>query len=285
MRTVVEGWDNGSMGLSTVATLLRQAISEDPVNLKPGNIIALRLVLRCQPSLQNQGLDEDSQRLMIHFERLPYNAEVIQELKACKGCVNGGKNKIACALIGYIYFHLRKEEEKSFKYYSMSANLGFASAQNCVASSYEQGDGVDIDKTKAHEYFFLAIAQGEVLAMYNMANIYMYSATNETAKADTAKAVDLYRLASDQGFASAQCKLGQYYCKGSEVECKMALELFKLSLDKGPPPPPQHTPPNTPPTHPQHTPSFPSSEPYLPKYPPSLNPWLWIKVVMNRKRP
>jgi TPR repeat protein len=79
---------------------------------------------------------------------------------------------------------------------------------------YNNGNGVLQDYAEALKWFRLAAEQGYASAQYNLGD--MYRKGNGVLQ-DYAEAVKWWRLAAEQGYASAQYNLGVMYFNGDGV--------------------------------------------------------------------
>ena len=79
---------------------------------------------------------------------------------------------------------------------------------------YAKGEGVLKDDAEAVRWFRLAAEQGDASAQFNLGVMY---AKGEGVLKDDAEAVRWYRLAAEQGDASAQFNLGVMHADGRGV--------------------------------------------------------------------
>ena len=79
---------------------------------------------------------------------------------------------------------------------------------------YYIGEGVPQDYAEAVKWYRLAADQGEASAQSDLGFMYAYGTG---VPQDYAEAVKWYRLAAAQGEADAQYNLGLMYCKGQGV--------------------------------------------------------------------
>ena len=79
---------------------------------------------------------------------------------------------------------------------------------------YDNGEGVPQDYAVAVRWWRLAAEQGDASAQYNLALMYD---NGEGVPQDYAEAVKWYRLAAEQGIAAAQVNLGVMYANGEGV--------------------------------------------------------------------
>ena len=80
--------------------------------------------------------------------------------------------------------------------------------------AYDYGQGVPLDDAEAVVWYRLAAEQGHASAQYNLGVMYD---NGEGIPQDDAEAIRWYRLAAEQGSASAQNNLGVMYGTGEGV--------------------------------------------------------------------
>src|SRR3990167_6759816 len=162
--------------------------------------------------------------------------------------------------------NLRSDHKKAVQLLSLSSNKGYSKAQYWLGVCYYEGIGVEVDFKKAAQLFTLStqclvsnaprkrlkkmrdleeLADDLFMASRFPANTNFYPHTNlgvcylegKGVEADFKKAVELFTLASNQGYPQAHSNLGACYLegKGVEVDFKKAVELFTLASDQGVP--------------------------------------------------
>jgi hypothetical protein len=90
--------------------------------------------------------------------------------------------------------YVSKSEAHAVRYYQLSADQGYAQAQNSLAHCYQQGIGVARNAGEAVRYYRLAAAQGLPLAMHNVGMCYESGLGVEE---NLSIALNYYQLASD----------------------------------------------------------------------------------------
>ena len=97
---------------------------------------------------------------------------------------------------------------------------------------YDTGAGVPQDDTEAVRWFRLAADQGNASAQVNLGVMYD---TGAGVPQDDTEAVRWFRLAADQGVASAQYNLGFMYSNGAGVpeDDTEAVRWYRLAADQG----------------------------------------------------
>jgi len=83
------------------------------------------------------------------------------------------------------------------------------------------------DATKAADWYRKAAAQGSVLAMANLAGLYL---RGEGVSQSDSEAATLYRQAADQGYPPAQYHIGVMYAQGKGVSKDLPQAYFWLNL-------------------------------------------------------
>ena len=104
--------------------------------------------------------------------------------------------------------YLRKDYEKAHRLIFPLASKGNAVAQFFLGTMYDQGKGVPHNPMIAFKWYSLSAELGYSRAQFNLAE--MYREGFITAQ-DFKKALKWYRLAAEQGLAEAQCNLGSMY--------------------------------------------------------------------------
>ena len=97
---------------------------------------------------------------------------------------------------------------------------------------YANGQGVPQDDAEAVKWFRLAAEQGNASAQFNLALMYD---KGQGVPQDYAEAVKWYRLAAEQGYALAQLNLGVRYDKGQGVpqDDAEAVKWYRLAAEQG----------------------------------------------------
>jgi TPR repeat protein len=112
-------------------------------------------------------------------------------------------------------FQLRHHEmayKKAIYCYRMAANRGDADAMYCIGDCYLCGEcGVEIDETKAVEYFKSASGCGHADATRRLAGWYE---CGRGVERNEAKAVEIYQKAAELGSGRAALCLGVIYYHG-----------------------------------------------------------------------
>jgi len=109
------------------------------------------------------------------------------------------------------------------------AKQGKPENQYELANCYLTGEGkVEINKTKAIEWFTKASDQGHALSQKKLGDIYL-------GEKNTKEAIKYYTLASKNGSSDAQYILGNFYFYGKNVKLdySKAFEYYKLSANQG----------------------------------------------------
>ncbi len=111
------------------------------------------------------------------------------------------------------------------------AEKGDAKAQNKLALSYEEGNGVTKDAVEAAKWYGKAAESGYADAQFNLGLCYRDGVG--VAK-NAAEAVKWFQKAADQNFAEAQYNLGVSYDDGEGVtkNAVQALKWYSLAADQ-----------------------------------------------------
>ena len=110
----------------------------------------------------------------------------------------------------------------------MKASKGDEGAQLLLAYFYQKGENAPRDLNKAIQWYKKAAEKGNVIAQYNLGDIY-------DSKKDFTTAASWYEMAANQGDAAAQLNLGLSYYSGEGVEKNLnkALEWFEKAAKQG----------------------------------------------------
>lgn len=131
--------------------------------------------------------------------------------------------------IGYIY---EKDLEKSMLHLKASAIKNYASACFMLSTSYERGDGVDVDIQIANEYLLKAAEQNYLPAVNHLGEIMLMGRLD--IKIDEAKAFELFRKCSLEGYEKG--KINYAYCLcykvGNEGNYEEGFKMLTELADK-----------------------------------------------------
>lgn len=122
---------------------------------------------------------------------------------------------------------VRQDQSKAALYYRMAAELGYAPAQSRLGAMYSNGTGVPRNYTEALKWLELAVAQGDIIAKYNLGLCYYFgrgvsASTESDRQKNYAVAYRLFKdVAEAEGmddvYYSALGMLGQCYLFGRGV--------------------------------------------------------------------
>jgi hypothetical protein len=134
--------------------------------------------------------------------------------------------------VGYCYYNeigVERNHTDAIKWYKLSAEQGYAPAQNDLGIIFEFGQGVEKDSKKAVELYTLAADQGHHLAQYNLGYYYRIATFVEQ---DYNKALELYCKSSGQGYWYATREVGDMYFDGEGVkqDLSKAKEYYEKAL-------------------------------------------------------
>lgn len=118
------------------------------------------------------------------------------------------------------------------KWYTLSAERGFAPAQYRIANFYEKGTGVERDIEKAMEWYQVAAEQGNASAMHNLAVLY---AMGRDGIADFDSAGSWFTRAADLGVKDSQFNLAILHARGTGVEQNLedSYKWFAIAAKSG----------------------------------------------------
>jgi Sel1 repeat len=150
--------------------------------------------------------------------------------KAEKGDLESQNN------MGYSYQKgdgVEKDVTKAISWYRKAAESGYAKSQSNMANCYLAGFGLPRDTTKAVFWMEKAAAQGYAKAQYNLG--VLYEKGSRVTPQDSKKAAEWYRKAANQGYGNAINNLAGMYMRGDGVEqdLKEAVKWSKLGAEQG----------------------------------------------------
>jgi len=101
-----------------------------------------------------------------------------------------------------------------------------------LARLHHNGEGADLNKSKASDLYSQAAEQGHIKAMFNLALMYLHCDGVELNKP---KATELLIKAAKGGHAKAQNQLALMYQNGDSVDKdgNKAIELYQKSIEQG----------------------------------------------------
>jgi hypothetical protein len=128
---------------------------------------------------------------------------------------------------------LKQNDKEAVRLFKLAAKQGYASAQNSLGYSYEEGLGVSKNKKEAVRLYKLAAKQGHARAQTNLGRMYEHGRGGLST--DPKAAARLYKQAANAGNARAQNNLGWLYAIGLGVDedIQEALRLWRLSAEQG----------------------------------------------------
>ncbi|MBQ4834966.1 tetratricopeptide repeat protein [Pseudoalteromonas luteoviolacea] len=138
-----------------------------------------------------------------------------------------------CAFeLGYLYHRSKPNTQQALRWYQVAAKNGSRDALNNLGMMYNNGDGVDIDYSRAKSYFEQAVELGSRLSFGNLGSLYELG---KGVEQDYDKAVYWYQKGVDRQDAQSMHNLGTLYSLGSGVEKnrEKALSLFEQAADLG----------------------------------------------------
>lgn len=129
--------------------------------------------------------------------------------------------------LGNLYYN-KKDYPNALLWLTKAADSGDVNAQTILGNMYKLGQGVQIDKDKAAEYYQRAAEQGAAEAEFNLGIIYQENS-------DYKSAFHWYQKASNQNIPEADLNLARLYYRGLGVEKDFlrAGRLYKKAADGG----------------------------------------------------
>ena len=113
-----------------------------------------------------------------------------------------------------------------------TARKGGAEAQFDLGLSYDRGDGVKRNSTKAFEWYWKAAKQGLAKAQFNLAVLYF---TGDGVEKNFEQVVQWFRRSAEQGVVDSQNYLGAFYEMGIGVnpDLESAIQWYRRAAEQG----------------------------------------------------
>ena len=167
--------------------------------------------------------------------------EFVQQGKGCRKCTIANYNQIkrCCPwmqrMLGVTYEYgqgVEKDYTKAVEWYTKSAEQGDPVGQWRLGYCYAYGQGVEKDYTKAVEWYTKSAEQGNSIGQWRLGNCYILG---HGVEKDYTKAVEWYTKSAEQGNSYGQWRLG--YCyefgQGVEKDYTKAVEWYTKSAEQG----------------------------------------------------
>ena len=139
------------------------------------------------------------------------------EKKALEYFSKAAENNYAFSLNNLGKYYEDKDKDLAFSYYLKSASLGESWACNKVGECYRKGFLVVKDEKKAYHYYLAGIDASfrtmYYYNYYNLANYYIEGRLDLGIEKDINKALEYYKIASDNGVIDASIRLLYYYVR------------------------------------------------------------------------
>lgn len=119
---------------------------------------------------------------------------------------------------GYLNTFMSNAETDAVGKLTKAANLGYAMAQYELGCCYDQGKFVEKDKVMATQWLNLAVEQGNLDAICQMAMMYL---DGDGVAKDSSKAVSMVKMAAEKGHINSMTVLGILYHGGLGKALKM----------------------------------------------------------------
>lgn len=136
------------------------------------------------------------------------------------------------AMMYYKGIEIKQDYKLSKKWFLVSANKGYSSAQYYLGMHYYQGLDVNKDFKQAIEWFKKSANQGDADAQFRLA--WMYS-EGEGVNKNYRQAFNWYTKAAEQGHSAAQNNLGVMYAsgQGTAKDDYLAFKWYKKAAEQG----------------------------------------------------
>lgn len=180
--------------------------------------------------VQNDGSAPTASDVVAEEKKEDYISKLIKEAKA--GSV---LSEVSQCELGDCYSEGKGVEvnhAEAVKWYRMSAERGFAIAQENLGVKYANGRGVEKDESEAVKWYRKAAEQGRPSSQYLLGCCYDQGKGVEKDEKEAAK---WYRKAAEQGFSYAQYCLGVCYEIGDGVEKneEEAVKWYRKAAEQG----------------------------------------------------
>ena len=137
------------------------------------------------------------------------------EKKAIEYFSKAADNNYAFSFNNLGRYYEYTDKNLAFSYYLKSASLGESWACNMVGECYRKGYLVEKDESKAFQYYLDGTAVNHrtmcYYNYYNLANYYIKGMVDIGVVQDVNKAIEYYKIASDNNIMEASIKLLYYY--------------------------------------------------------------------------
>jgi TPR repeat protein len=133
--------------------------------------------------------------------------------------------------LGYRYYTgkgIAQDRKEAVKWFTKSAEQGFAAAQDILGWCYNKGEGVEQNYAEAVKWYKLAAVQGIANAQYNLGVCYF---NGRGVDKDYLSAKAWYKRAAAQNYTLALCNLGDCYCR--EKRYGEAMQCFRKAAEQG----------------------------------------------------
>ena len=129
-------------------------------------------------------------------------------------------------------FGVPKNANEAFRWFSLSAEQGYANSQCSIGFFYASGKGVTQDYSEAAKWFLKSAEQGDAIAQFNLGNCYV---NGKGVTQDYSEAVKWYLKSAEQGYAKSQCNIGFCYANGKGVtqDYSEAVKWYLKSAEQG----------------------------------------------------
>ena len=104
-------------------------------------------------------------------------------------------------------YYVSQEYTEAVKWYKLSAEQGYAQAQNYIGYCYQHGKGVKKDYEEAVKWYRLSAEKGNSYAQYMLGNCYY---NGHGVNQNYEEAVKWYKLSADNGDSLAKDKLKKW---------------------------------------------------------------------------
>jgi len=178
------------------------------------------------PLYDDQGNKVDNRKCP--FCRTPPAYTDEEGIKRIKNRIEAGDSR-AIHNLGCYYrdgvYGFRRDYDKASELYHRAGELGYAGAYTNIGASYDNGEGVEVDKENAAYYYELAAIKGNVYARHNLG-------VNEENEGNLDRALKHYMIAIKSGQGESLKSIQKMYKHGdaSREDYMKALQLYQEYL-------------------------------------------------------
>lgn len=159
------------------------------------------------------------------------------DVKALNWYQKAAKQNLPVSYLNLALYYEAKDTKQSYKsaleWYKKASLAGVVVAQNNLAKLYFNGPPDIKNPAEGIKWLQIGASNGNELAMYNLANSYLYA---DGVKKNVDEALKYYLMSSEKDYVGAIVKLGDLYRTGEEesipVDFKKSLYFYAKAASK-----------------------------------------------------